>query len=334
MDPKTEKSAFQTKTILRSLLNSAGLSPRKRLGQCFLIDRNLMAKLAGAAELDPTDCVLEVGCGMGSLTALLAAAAGRVVAVEVDPGLLEIAREQLAAHANVLLVGADALKTKTVVAPEVIAAVVEAHRQAGGRLKLVANLPYDIATPLVIDLLIGGLPFERYCFTVQEEVAARFLAQPGTADFGPVAVISQTLTTGRRLTKVPPQAFWPAPKVSSAMLRLDALPTDEVCITDRHAFAQFVRVFFQSRRKTVSHIGKTLASRAETSASRPETSASRAETSASRAVLGPGQSGEHTFLAALDTLGISHRARPENITTDQWISLFQAGVCPQRAEPL
>jgi 16S rRNA A1518/A1519 N6-dimethyltransferase RsmA/KsgA/DIM1 with predicted DNA glycosylase/AP lyase activity len=93
-----------------------------------------------------------------------------------------------------------------------------------------------------------------------------------------------------------------------------------VCITDRHAFAQFVRVFFQSRRKTVSHIGKTLTS--------------RAEPSASRAVLGPGQSGEHTFLAALDTLGIPHRARPENITTDQWISLFQAGVCPQGAEPL
>ena len=303
MDHKPEKPAFQTKTILRSLLNSAGLSPRKRLGQCFLIDRNLMTKLADAAEIGPTDCVLEVGCGMGSLTTMLAAKAGRVVAVEVDTGLLAIAHEQLAAYRNVCFLGVDALKTKTVVAPEVIATVRESHRQAGGPLKLVANLPYDIATPLVVDLLISDLPFERFCFTVQEEVAARFLAQHDTRDFGPVAVTSQALTTGRRLAKVPPQAFWPAPKVSSAMLRLDAIPTDQVRIADAVGFAQFVRGFFQSRRKTVSHIAKT---------------------QASRAVPGPGQSSEETFLSALDNLGISPRARPENITAHQWISLFQA----------
>lgn len=313
MDHRTEKPTFQTKTILRSLLSSAGLSPRKRLGQCFLIDRNLMTKLADAAELGPTDCVLEVGCGMGSLTTMLAAAAGGVVAVELDPGLLDIARGQLAAFENVHFLGTDALKSKSVVAPEVITAVCELHCQSGGGLKLVANLPYDIATPLVVDLLIGELPFERFCFTVQEEVAARFLAQPDTQEFGPVTVISQALTTGRRLTRVPPQAFWPAPKVSSAMLCLDAIPSDQVRVTDADGFAQFVRGFFQFRRKTVSHICKTLSRRSVVS-----------RTSASRAVLGPGQEGEQRFYAALDDMGISHRARPENITADQWISLFQA----------
>jgi len=299
--------------VLRSLLDSAGLRPRKRLGQCFLIDRNLMNKLADAAEIGPADCVLEVGCGTGSLTALLAARAGRVVAAEVDPDLAKIAHRQLAAYQNVRFLCVDALKSKSTVAPEVVDAVQEGRQGACGkasravlgpgrlRLKLVANLPYDIATPLIIDLLLGGLPFVRYCFTVQQEVAERFLAEPNGQAFGPVAVMAQALTRGRRVAKVPPQAFWPEPKVSSAMLCLDARPPEQVRVTEPAAFAEFVRAFFRFRRKTMSHIARTL---------------DMAE----------------WVLPALASLGISPRARPQNVAVDQWVSLHRACGCHQTVE--
>lgn len=288
-----EASGFQTQTVLRSLLEASGLSPRKQFGQNFLIDQNLMRKLVESAELTPTDCVLEVGHGTGSLTSLLANEAGWVVAVDVDPKVAEIAHEWLADRANVEFICQDALENKSTVAAPVYAALTAALQRLQGNLKLVANLPYDIATPLIINLLLGEPRFERLCFTVQDEVGDRFLAAPDTSDYGPVGIISQMLATGHRTTRVPPQAFWPPPKVTSAMLRLDVRPREQVPVNDLTAFAHFVRSFFLHRRKTMTSISKMLEM-------------------------------EQRVSPALKQLGLSAAVRPEVVTVEQWVELFRA----------
>ncbi len=283
-------TGFQTKTVLRGLLDDAGIGPKKRYGQCFLIDRNLMGKLVEAAEVAPADCVLEVGCGTASLTSLLAEQASRVVAVDVDAALLEIARSQLRGRENVVLIPGDALLNKSTIAPALEAAIRTTRREATGRLLLVANLPYDIATPLVVNLLLSDLGFARLCFTVQAEVAERFSASPGTSAYGPVSIVTQTLTRCRLIAKVPRQAFWPSPKVASAMLRLDVQSPRDPAIADPASLAWLVRRFFQFRRKTMSHIAKELA-------------------------LG------ERFAQAMDAAGVAATARPQDVTVEQWILL-------------
>jgi len=250
---------FQTRRTVQSLLAGRGVRPRRRLGQHFLIDGNLMRKLVEAGAPGPDDEVLEVGAGTGSLTAELARRAGRVVAVEVDATLAEIASEQLAGRENVLILRCDALRGKSRVAAAVMDELHSAARR-GKRLKLIANLPYDIATPLVLNLLTDGPAFERLCFTVQREVGERFLARAGTAAYGIASVLIGALATARRIAAVPPQAFWPQPRVESVMLAV--YPRTPVGIEGRR-LAEFVRPFFQQRRKTVARIAATLGLEAE-----------------------------------------------------------------------
>ncbi|MBN2563080.1 MAG: ribosomal RNA small subunit methyltransferase A [Phycisphaerae bacterium] len=292
MDRNTE-TGFQTKTALRRLLDEAGISPRRRHGQNFLIDRNLMQKLIDAAELGTADYVLEVGAGTGSLTSMLARSAGRVVAVEIDGQLARIAEEQLAKLDNVILINADALDNKSTIAHQVDKAVRRAQAEVDGPLRMVANLPYDIATPLVMNLLLGDLPIGRLCFTVQKEVADRLLAEAGTAQYGPVSIVTQVLCTGHRICKVPPQAFWPTPKVHSTMVRLDVRPAAEVPVDDPAGFAAFVRAFFLHRRKTIGHSAR--------------------------------QRGPHEgILAAITRAGLDPGVRPEQLSTREWVNLHQA----------
>jgi len=202
-----------TLTEIKAMLAEAGLRPQKRYGQHFLIDGNLMRMLVDAADLGPADTVLEVGPGVGNLTELLVERAGRVVAVEIDPAIAEIARRRLAGAANLDFLVIDVLANKHTVAPEVLD-VAEARRLAcGGPLKLIANLPYQAATPLVAELVLRDPPLERLVFTVQEEVAARFAASPGTADYGPVGVIVQALGQVEILRRLGPSVFWPRPQV-------------------------------------------------------------------------------------------------------------------------
>ncbi len=287
-------TGFQTKTMLQALLDAAGIGPKKRYGQCFLIDRNLMGKLVEAAEIDADDCVLEVGCGTASLTSLLAEKARRVVAVDVDTAILEIARSQLHGRENVVLISGDALENKSTIAPALAAAIRAARLDAPGRLMLVANLPYDIATPLVVNLLLSDLGFGRLCFTVQAEVAERFTANAGTSAYGPVSVVTQALARCRLITKVPRQAFWPSPKVASAMLQLDVRSPRDPAIADPASLAWLVRRCFQFRRKTMSHIAKEL---------------------------GLGD----RFSPAMDSAGIAATARPQDVTVEQWIAVSAAG---------
>jgi len=231
------------------LLETYGLSPSRKLGQNFLIDGNLMHKLVASAELTPTDTVLEVGAGTGSLTEMLLERAGHVVAVEYDRGLYKLLAERLGAHQGLTLLHADILQSKSRIAPLVLEAVSRAHRAQAGRICLVANLPYSVASPLLIDLLLGELPLALACFTVQKEVADRITAAPGGKLVGPLAIILQSGAAVERVGKVPPQAFWPQPKVESVMLRV--LPKSDRSHLPR--LARVVHACFLHRRKTLRY---------------------------------------------------------------------------------
>ena len=180
-----------------------------------------MRKLVESAELGPADWALEIGCGGGSLTSIVAGECSRVIAVDIDPAMIAIASGHLSNRSNVTIVHTDALRRKSALADDVIAIMKDVRQSSTGRGMLVANLPYDIATSLVVNLIIGDFGIRRMCFTVQTEVADRFLGHPGTSDYGPVSIMAQTFCDVRRVTRLPPQAFWPSPKVHSSMIRME-----------------------------------------------------------------------------------------------------------------
>ena len=241
----------QTLSEIRDLLASAGLRPQKKLGQNFLIDGNLMTKIVKAAGIEPHDTVLEIGAGTGSLTEMLLERAGHVVTVELDRGLAELLADRLAGCDNLTLLHEDVLQTKSRIAPVVLDAL---RHAAGGRpALLVANLPYHIASPILIDLLLCDVPFRCFCFSVQREVADRIAAQPSTKDYGPITILLQLCGTVHRITHLPPQAFWPVPKVESTALRIDI---DHSRFPDKALLQQFsdlLRLAFSHRRKTLHY---------------------------------------------------------------------------------
>jgi 16S rRNA (adenine1518-N6/adenine1519-N6)-dimethyltransferase len=246
---------FQTKKQIAALLDSAGLRLRKRYGQHFLIDRNLMNKLVESAQIDRADVVLEIGAGTGSLTGLLARRAGAVVAVEIDPGLCAIAAEQLQArgHHNVRLIQADILARKSELAPRVLGSLRQEQARLGGRTRMVANLPFDVASPVLMDLLLAHPRIDPLCFTVQKEVAQRILSPAGRRHYGPMSVLIQAVADVTRLAPVPRQAFWPGPQVDAMMLRIDGSAAKRSRIAPLTSFAAMVRTLFGHRRKTLRH---------------------------------------------------------------------------------
>jgi len=241
----------QTKRDIQNMLAAAGVRPLKRFGQHFLIDGNLMRKLVAAAELRPDDVVLEVGPGTGALTRELTHAAGYVVAVEIDNTLQALCRRMVDQPDKCTVIHGDILERKTSIAPDVLKELSARQRHLGGRILLVANLPYQVATPLIIELLLGELPVSPMCFTVQAEVADRFLAVPGGKDYGPVSIYTRALATVRRIVRVPPEAFWPVPEVHSAMLHVDVCPERRPAGAVLEQLTSIVRGCFNHRRKTM-----------------------------------------------------------------------------------
>lgn len=246
--------AGQTLSQVRALLDSAGLSPQHRFGQNFLIDLNLMRKLLDAAEIGDADVVLEVGPGTGSLTELLLATGARVVAAEIDRGLQELLRSQFAGNERFCLVAGDALAGKHAVNAEVLAAMRERVPGDGGGYKLAANLPYQIATPLLLDLLLLDRPLARMACTIQKEVAERLTADAGGDAYGPVSIIMAALADVQWIAKLPPTVFWPRPNVDSAMVLITPKRRDECGIADVAAFVDLVRRAFLHRRQTMRRI--------------------------------------------------------------------------------
>ncbi len=241
--------AGQTLSEIRQLLAAANLAPRHRFGQNFLIDLNLMRKIVAAADLQADDVVLEVGPGTGSLTELLLASGARVVAVEVDRGLHALLCDRLGDEERLTLLLTDVLSGQNSIAPAVLRTLQGQQRGSAGYHKLVANLPYQVASPLLVELLVGTPRLERLVCTIQKEVADRLTAPSNTSAYGPLSVIVQTLARISVLDVIPPTAFWPAPKVDSASVALYPFAEGDVPVDDVPGFLAFVHRGFGQRRK-------------------------------------------------------------------------------------
>lgn len=201
------------------LLVERGIRPQRRLGQNFMIDRNMLDFLLRSSHLEDRDVAFEVGTGVGFLTQRLAEKAGTVVSVEIDRGLEELARERLSVYPNVHLVHSDALE-RGGWAGSVLEALASAGGKSAGALKLVSNLPYAIATAVVTAVLTREVRFDSCIFTCQWEVARRLVAEPGARDYGYISVLAALLGETRILRRLPPSVFWPRPKVDSAVVEL------------------------------------------------------------------------------------------------------------------
>lgn len=240
----------QTGTRIRQLLDQAGLKPRHDLGQNFLIDLNLLDVIVAAAELTPRDVVLEVGTGTGTLTAQLAQQAGHVIAVELDPKMAELTATAVSGRDNVTLLNQDVLKNKNHLADNVLQELEMAlAREAASEVKLVANLPYQVATPVISNLIATELPWSRMIVTIQLELSERMTAQPKTADYSALSVWLQSQCRLEVLRRLPPAVFWPRPKVDSAIVRIDRDTDRQSRIIDRTGFHDFLRDIFTQRRK-------------------------------------------------------------------------------------
>ncbi len=249
-DKESPHAQRQTISYLTRRFRQVGLTPNARHGQNFLVDLNLLNILADSAHLETRDVILEVGTGMGSLTALLAGGAGQVVTVELDQHLYQLAREELEQFDNVTMLRQDVLKNKNQVHANVLAVVKEHLAAAPDRIfKLVANLPYNIATPLISNLLVAEPIPDTMVVTIQKELADRIVAAPNSKDYGSLSVWLQSLAEAEILRILPPTVFWPRPKVHSAIIRIRHRPDWRAAIVDVEYWHRFVRAMFFHRRK-------------------------------------------------------------------------------------
>ena len=245
-------SPRQTLTYLHRLFEGYGLEPKSKLGQNFLIDLNLVDLIVRTAELDRTDAVLEVGTGTGSLTARLADVAGTVVTIEIDRSLQPVAKEVVGERPNVTFVFGDCLAKKNELNPDMLTAWDGAAKSAGSaRRKLVANLPYVIATPLISNLLIAGTDLERMVVMVQGEIAERMRAVPNTKDYNALSVLVQSVADVEVVRKVGPKNFHPQPKVDSAIVLIRPNAAKRAKVGDVTRFRVFLRDLYVHRRKNL-----------------------------------------------------------------------------------
>lgn len=240
----------QTKSFLINRFREMGISPASRHGQNFLIDLNLHRLIVDAAELTDRDVVLEVGTGTGALTSLIAERTAAVVTVEIDSHLFELASEQLLEFSNVRMLKLDALKNKNHFNPQVLDAIEERLAAAPDRrLKLVANLPYNVATPVLSNLLLCDSVPHSMVATIQKELAERIIAKPWTKDYGALSVWMQCQADVEIVRVMPPSVFWPMPKVESAVVRIVVDQARRNAVPDLRYFHQFVKAIFLHRRK-------------------------------------------------------------------------------------
>lgn len=227
------------------ILKKYNFSFQKKFGQNFLIDTHVLDKIIRAAGITKEDCILEIGPGIGTMTQYLAQAAGKVVAVEIDKALIPILADTLAAYDNVKIINDDVLKVD-------IRKLVE--EENGGRpVKVVANLPYYITTPIIMGLYENHVPIESITVMVQKEVADRMQEGPGSKDYGALSLAVQYYAKPYIVANVPPNCFMPRPKVGSAVIRLTSHEKPPVDVEDEKLLFRLIRASFNQRRKTLAN---------------------------------------------------------------------------------
>ncbi|MHC4914501.1 MAG: 16S rRNA (adenine(1518)-N(6)/adenine(1519)-N(6))-dimethyltransferase RsmA [Planctomycetota bacterium] len=228
---------------VRARLEAMGFRPKRRLGQNFMRDGNMLAALARESGAGEGDLVLEPGPGAGGLTAELLDAGCEVVAVELDPLLAAFLRERFAERPGFRLVEGDMLGEGRRVSPDAASALV------GREFVVASNLPYSAATPFLLALAGSDLPWRRAAVTVQKEVAERLCASPGGSAYGAATALLRARAECASVRRVPPDVFWPRPKIDSAVLRLTPRPDPDVTAAEFEGFAAFARGLFSARRK-------------------------------------------------------------------------------------
>ena len=286
---------MQTKHEIEQILASAGTTPNKRLGQNFLIDLNLMRKLIDAAEIQSNDVVLEVGCGTGSFTEGLSEVAGFLVGVEYDKILAPIVIRNFKDTENVKIINADILENKHTLCSQAVQAVKEAQSKLGGRILLVANLPYNVAASIMANLITGDqLSADVMYVTVQKEVAERMAAAAGDKRYGILSILMAATGKTEIIRILPASVFWPRPKVESAMVKFQRNEEKAARIKDMHTFREVVSLFMGHRRKMLKATTK----------------------------LAEGKLAEiNNWQEIFEKCKIDPKARPEKLTPDDYIKL-------------
>ena len=224
---------------IKKELAAYGLTPRKRWGQHFLVDRNILNKVVRAAELEKGDVILEIGSGMGEMTLALARQVKKVIAVEIDRKLVKILKERTAEFSNITFIEGDILKIS----------FEELYRQGQQQLKVVANLPYQISTPLLFRFIESKQLFSSLSLMLQREVAERMIAHPGGKDYGPLSIFTQSVSDLSIQFYIKPSAFFPPPKVESAVIRMVWKERPLVRLEEEGWFKKVVKGCFSYRRK-------------------------------------------------------------------------------------
>ncbi len=270
---------------IRQELKEYGLFSKKRLGQHFLVDRNILNKVVGAARVGKEDVVLEVGPGLGQMTIALSRQAKRVVAVEIDEGLAAVLKKKLEDYPNVEVIRNDILEID----------FKHFFRKETRPVKVVANLPYQISTPLLFRFIESKGIFSALTLMLQREVAERMVASPGRKEYGPLSIFIQAFSDVWIQFIIKPTAFFPSPKVESALVQMSWKEKPKVEMKDEEWFKKVVKACFAYRRKTLMnglrHSGLPL----------PESVESR-----------------------MEQIGIDPRRRPETLTIQEFVSLAEA----------
>lgn len=279
-----DKLSNPQKTI--EVLKKYQFNFQKKFGQNFLIDAHVLDKIIQAAEITREDFVLEIGPGIGTLTQYLAEAAGQVTAVEIDGHLIPILEDTLSAYDNVTVINQDVLKL------DINQLAME--KNGGKPIKVVANLPYYITTPIIMGLFESGVPLKSLTVMVQKEVAERMQARPGGKDYGALSLAVQYYAEPYLAANVPPNCFMPRPNVGSAVIRLTRYETPPVAVKDVHLMFGIIRAAFNQRRKTLVN---ALANASELSMTKEQ------------------------VLAALEALGYSKTIRGEALSLKEFAEL-------------
>ena len=235
-----------TPTRTKALLNQYGFNFKKSLGQNFLIDVNIIHNIIDASDIDELTGIIEVGPGMGSLTEQLAKSAKKVMAFEIDQRLIPVLKDTMGPYDNVTVINEDILKAD-------IAHYVTEHLADCEKIMVVANLPYYITTPILLNLMQQKLPIDGYVVMMQKEVGERLNAQVGTKAYGSLSIVAQYYTETSKVLTVPKSVFLPPPNVDSIVVKLMKRPTPIVDIDDENKFFKMTKAAFSQRRKTINN---------------------------------------------------------------------------------